>query len=284
MPHVDRPDGARIFYETRGSGFPLLLFAPGGINSQVSFWQRSLIDPFEFADEFKVIGMDQRNAEHSPGPLEAPTWEKHSADQRAVLDALGVEKAMLYGGCIGVAFVLRFLHDYPGMVAAAVGQDPGRLAPGVNTPGTLFHMFKPTIKLANEQGIQAVIDSAVANPLFVMNNAGGPFAARLAADEAFRREFAALSPAEYEKLITDYDNQLWGRYTPFCSVEEPFVAQCPAPLLILPGNDPFHPTAISHRICREAPRATCLEVDCRTPEKLEATKRRVREFLHQHAR
>jgi hypothetical protein len=47
MPHVDRPDGARIYYEAHGSGFPLLLFAPGGINSQVSFWSRSLINPLE---------------------------------------------------------------------------------------------------------------------------------------------------------------------------------------------------------------------------------------------
>lgn len=52
MPHVERPDGARIYYEVHGSGFPLFLFAPGGINSQVSFWSRSAINPLELADEF----------------------------------------------------------------------------------------------------------------------------------------------------------------------------------------------------------------------------------------
>jgi len=67
-------------------------------------------------------------------------------------------------------------------------------------------------------------------------------------------------------------------------VEASFVKECPAPLLILPGNDPFHPTPISHRICAEAPDATCLDVDCRSPEKIEDTKRRVREFLRAHAR
>jgi pimeloyl-ACP methyl ester carboxylesterase len=85
MPHVDRPDGARIYYEIHGRGFPLLLFAPGGVSSQISFWESSAVNPFDFADEFMVIGMDQRNAGRSPAPLAAPSWEDHCADQRAVL-------------------------------------------------------------------------------------------------------------------------------------------------------------------------------------------------------
>ncbi len=169
MPLVERPDGARIYYEVRGSGPPLLLFAPGGINSQVSFWKRSAINPFDFSDEFMVIGMDQRNAEHSPGPLKAPTWAEHSADQRAVLDELGIERTMLYGGCIGVAFLLRFIQEAPERVIAAAGQDPVGFAEGVNSRGTFFAMFKPTLELARSSGMAAVVESAVANPLFVMN-------------------------------------------------------------------------------------------------------------------
>ncbi len=116
-----------------------------------------------------------------------------------------------------------------------------------------------------------------------MNNAGGPFAARIAADAAFRAQVSALSAVDYERIIIEYDASLWGAHTPFVSVEESFVSQCPAPLLILPGNDPFHPTAISHRICHEAPKAKCLGVDCRSPQKLEATKQQVREFLRQES-
>src|SRR5207244_2341182 len=119
---------------------------------------------------------------------------------------------------------------------------------------------------------------------FVMNNAGGPFAARIASDPAFRAEVLAFSPAAYERLIRDYDASIWGRHTPFMSVEERFVRECPAPLLMLPGNDPFHPTAVSERICREAPRARCLDVDCRTPAKIEGTKRELRAFFRDHAK
>ncbi len=283
MPYVDRPDGARIYYEVRGSGFPLLLFAPGGINSQVSFWQVSAINPFDYADEFQVIGMDQRNAEHSPAPLEAPTWAIHAADQRAVLDAVGAQRTLLWGGCIGVGFVLRFIKEAPERVAAAVGQDPVGYAEGVNSRATFFAMFEPTIRLARSEGMGAVVAAAVKQPLFVRNNEAGPFAARLAADPAFREEFQKLSPDEYEQLIRRYDDQLWGAELPFMSVDEAFIKSCPAPLLILPGHDPFHPTPISERICHEAPKARCLDVDCREPKKIEQTKRTIREFLHEHA-
>lgn len=283
MPHIDRPDGARIFYEVHGQGFPLLLFAPGGINSQVSFWSVSAINPFDYADEFMVIGMDQRNAEHSPAPLEAPTWEKHTADQLAVLDAVGVARALLWGGCIGVAYALRFIQQAPARVAGAVCQDPVGLMEGVNTRATFFAMFQPTIDAARQGGMRAVVDAALQNPLFVRNNAAGPFAARIATDAAFRAQVLALDPVEYERIIRAYDDQLWGAHDPFMSVEASFIKECPAPLLILPGNDPFHPTAIAHRICQEAPNATCLDVDCRSEAKREATKQRIRAFLRAHA-
>ena len=284
MPQISRPDGAQIYYEVKGQGFPLLLFAPGGINSQVSFWSVSAINPFDYADEFRVIGMDQRNAEHSPAPLQAPTWELHVADQLAVLDAVGVERALLWGGCIGVAYALRFIQEAPARVAGAVCQDPVGLADGVNTRATFFAMFEPTIEAARAGGMQAVVDAALENPLFVRNNAAGPFAARIAADSAFRDQVLAQDPAEYERIIRAYDNQLWGAYDPFMSVEESSVKTCAAPLLILPGNDPFHPTAIAKRICREAPQAECLDVDCRTQEKIADTKQRIRRFLRAHAR
>ncbi len=282
MPSIERPDGTSIHYEVRGHGFPLLLFAPGGINSQVSFWARSAINPFEFADEFTVIGMDQRNAEHSPAPLAAPTWEDHIADQLAVLDAVGIGRALLWGGCIGVAYVLRFVQEAPHRVVGAVGQDPVGLMAGVNTRATFFRMFEPTIAASRDGGMRAVVEAALADPLFVRNNAGGPFAARIADDPQFRDEALACDPGEYERIIRAYDDQMWGAHGAFMSVEEEFVSQCPVPLLILPGTDEFHPTEIARRICREAPQATCLDPDCRSPEKIAETKGCIREFLRTH--
>jgi pimeloyl-ACP methyl ester carboxylesterase len=282
MPYVDRPDGARIYYEVQGEGYPLLLFAPGAINSQVSFWGISAISPYDCVDEYMIIGMDQRNAEKSPAPLEAPTWELHAADQRAVLDAVGVERCHLWGGCIGVAFNLKFIQENPDRVSAAVCQDVVGLVPGVNTRATFFAMFEPTVALARERGMAAVVAAALANPTFMANNAAGPFAARIAADETFRAEALALDPVAYERIIRAYDDQLWGAHGAYMSVDEAFVKECPAPLLVLPGTDDFHPTPLAERLCREAPHATCLPADCRSPRNIEGTKRRIGEFLRAH--
>jgi hypothetical protein len=37
MPMLQRPDG-EIYYEEFGSGFPILLFAPGGLRSNLAMW------------------------------------------------------------------------------------------------------------------------------------------------------------------------------------------------------------------------------------------------------
>lgn len=282
MSYVERPDGARIYYEVRGEGYPLLLFAPGAINSQVSFWRISAIDPFAYADEYTIIAMDQRNAEKSPGPLEAPTWDVHAADQRAVLDAVGVERCHLWGGCIGVAFALKFIQENPDRVSAAVCQDVVGLVPGVNTRATFFAMFEPTIALARREGMAAVVAAALENPTFMANNSAGPFAARIATDDEFRATVRAMDPAAYERIIRAYDEQMWGARGAYMSVDEEWVRGCPAPLLVLPGTDEFHPTVLAERLCREAPHAECLPADCRAPANIAGTAARIREFLHAH--
>jgi hypothetical protein len=75
---------------------------------------------------------------------------------------------------------------------------------------------------------------------------------------------------------------MWGAHGTYMSVAEEFVRRCPAPLLVLPGTDAFHPTALAQRLCREAPRATCLDPDCRSAEKIAGTTERILAFLRRH--
>ena len=44
MPIFKRPD-AELYYEVYGSGHPLLLFAPGGLKSQLQYWRFSPANP-----------------------------------------------------------------------------------------------------------------------------------------------------------------------------------------------------------------------------------------------
>lgn len=125
MPVFERA-GVSLYFEEYGSGYPLLLFAPGGMRSSIDFWRRSPFDPTaELAADFRVIAMDQRNAGRSHAPVSAADgWESYTADHLALLDHLGIRRAHLLGGCIGSSYCLGVIKAAPERVSAAVLQNP----------------------------------------------------------------------------------------------------------------------------------------------------------------
>src|SRR5712692_8884903 len=107
MAFYDR-DSARIYYEEHGSssGYPLLLLAPGGLNSGLVNWSKlAAFNPLEvFKDDFRLIAMDQRNALNgqSTGPVEInDPWGVFASDQIGLMDHLGIERFFALGMCIG---------------------------------------------------------------------------------------------------------------------------------------------------------------------------------------
>ena len=113
-----------LHYEIHGDGFPILLFAPGGMRSAIGFWRGSEWDPIEaLSPHFQVIAMDQRNAGQSHAPVTGDDgWHTYTADHIALLDHLGVEKTHLLGGCIGGPYCFGVMQRAPDRVAAAVLQ------------------------------------------------------------------------------------------------------------------------------------------------------------------
>jgi pimeloyl-ACP methyl ester carboxylesterase len=116
----------RIHYEEAGSGFPLLLIAGGGLNSNISGITGDY-PPFnaikEFGDENRCIAYDLRNAPpgQSSGPLEIDRpWDSHTDDQLALMDHLGFKKFMVLGFCIGGPLIWNLLKRAPDRVVAGV--------------------------------------------------------------------------------------------------------------------------------------------------------------------
>jgi pimeloyl-ACP methyl ester carboxylesterase len=282
MPEISRLDGATIHYEVFGNGYPLLLIAPGGVSSQVDFWKRSTINPIErFAADFQVIAMDQRHAGRSLAPMRPFSYDTCNGDQLAVLDALGIDRAHVMGGCIGCAHIWRLISNAPDRISAAVCQDPVGLDES-NSQDVFYRMFHEPMRLARDEGIEAVIKAAQDNPLFVVNNGAGPFAPLLHDSVEARQELVDMGRERYISLIVEFRDGIWPANGPYFTVDEQWMRTCSTPILVLPGRDAFHPTGVSHKICREAPNARCLEVECREPENLEATVATVREFLREH--
>ena len=283
MPNITRPDGGIIHYETFGSGPPVLLIAPGGVNSEIGIWRRSAIDPIvTFADEFTLIAMDQRHAGKSWQVPETFSYDLAWQDQLAVLDDTGAQQAQVWGGCIGVGYLLRLIQEAPDRITGAVGQDPVGLD-HTNSVDVFTAMFQPTLALARERGTFAVVQAAIRDSVFVGANEGGPFARRLNGDPEFRATVKDMSADDYARLIERFSMGIWPDDPPYFTVSEEWVRSCPAPLLILPGSDAFHPTRVAEQICAEAPDARCLDVDCRSDAERAATTETIRAFLREHA-
>jgi len=123
MPYYDN-GSVRIRYDEAGSGFPLLVIPGGGLNSRISNWSTAVYNFFDaFKDEYRVITMDQRNANEgeSAGPLDTTDpWGAFADDQLGLMDDLGVREFMALGCCIGGPFVLKLMERSPGRVLAGV--------------------------------------------------------------------------------------------------------------------------------------------------------------------
>jgi pimeloyl-ACP methyl ester carboxylesterase len=133
MPSIDH-NGAHLYYEEFGEGFPVLTFAPAGLRSVIAVWGQPMapIDPTTDFAGFRVIAMDQRNAGgQSRAPITAEDgWDSYTEDHIAVLDHLRIDKCHLYGQCIGGSFILNMLKHHPERVQSAVLAQPiGRVGP-----------------------------------------------------------------------------------------------------------------------------------------------------------
>ena len=137
MPVLKRDD-AEIYFEEYGSGYPVLLFAPGGLRSRIEMWHAPAQGParpwsdwtIELAAHYRVIAMDQRNAGRSRGAIAADHgWHTYAADHQALMDHLGHKRFHTLGGCIGSSYCLKLCEMVPERVSAAVLQNPIGLHP-----------------------------------------------------------------------------------------------------------------------------------------------------------
>lgn len=123
MPFYQKGD-VRIRYEEAGSGFPFLVVPGGGLNSRVKNWPTAVFNAMEeFKNDFRVITMDQRNANEgeSTGPVQVDNpWDAFADDQLGLMDHLGIHEFFFMGYCIGGPFGLKLIQRAPDRVKACV--------------------------------------------------------------------------------------------------------------------------------------------------------------------
>jgi len=212
MPSFEH-HGASIYYEEYGKGFPILTFAPAGLQSIIDVWNgpSAPVNPItEFASDFRVIVMDQRNAGgRSRAPITAQDgWPTYAADHIALLDHLGIDKCHLYGQCIGGSFIMSLLKAQPQRIACAVLAQPiGRVGP-----------MPPS---------------------------------RPARFETWAKSLSDHPEATEQVLDTFYQNLYEPGFV--YSVDRAFVSSCRTPCMVLAGNDEAHPFPVSEEVAKLLP-------------------------------
>lgn len=114
-------NGARLHYEERGAGRPLL-FIPGGSVDATHY--AAVAD--RLADEFRTITFDRRGNGRSPRP---PGWFATSIAEQAddvagLIEALGIAPCAVWAGSLGGVILLELLLRRPGLVSAAIVHEP----------------------------------------------------------------------------------------------------------------------------------------------------------------
>ncbi len=240
MPTFER-DGAVIHFEVEGNaaGFPVLLIAPGGMRSAHELWNAMAWNPrLALADQFRLIGMDQRNAGRSTAPVSATDdWSNFAADQLALLDHLGIDRCHVLGMCIGGPYVIGLLRADPDRFASAV-------------------LVQPVGIDGNRAELEAMFDQWA----------------------------AALAPSHPEatpESWASFRRNMWGGEFVLTATPDE-VAAIETPLVVLMGDDLYHPQSTSRTIAAVAPRATLVE-RWKDDESLPGTTTAIVDFLGSHS-
>ncbi|MDY6793859.1 MAG: alpha/beta hydrolase [Actinomycetota bacterium] len=132
-------DGTRLHYITVGEGLPLVFC--NGVLCTYTFFH---FCKDYFKDRCRMLFWDYRGHARSetPDDLESINIVDHARDLAAVMDAAGMEEAVLLGHSMGVMVLLEFYRLFPERVKALVLLDgPYRNAFSLFCRSDQFHLF-----------------------------------------------------------------------------------------------------------------------------------------------
>ena len=119
-------NGARIYYEVRGSGPPLLLIM--GLTGDAG-WFEPLAELI--AEKFTVITYDRRGNSRSPRPegWTATSVAEQADDAAGLLSAMRLGPAIVFGNSFGAMISLELIARHPQAVRGVIVHEPPFLSP-----------------------------------------------------------------------------------------------------------------------------------------------------------
>lgn len=237
---VDSSDGTRLHYYVAGHGEPAIVCADGlGCDGYV--WRYIARD---FWPNHKIVRFHYRGHGQSAAPADRSRMrvEDLTEDLLAVIDKLGVQKAVLLGHSLGVQVILEFYRRHPDRVQALVPVcgSYGRPIDTFHNSAVLRRVF-PAVKALTgrfpqeAQKLWSVIDTELSYQIAIRTEVNGELVRR----EDFRpylKHLAAMDVQLFLRLLEDAGDHDSLDLLPSIEV----------PTLIIAGErDTFTPTWLS---------------------------------------
>lgn len=120
--HYVKSSGVSIAYQVTGDGPIDLIYVPGWVSNLDLAWASPrLSHVFQRLGSFcRLIRMDKHGTGLSDRNVGLPTMEERMEDMRAVLDAVGSKRTVVFGGSEGGPMCMLFAATYPERTAALV--------------------------------------------------------------------------------------------------------------------------------------------------------------------
>lgn len=240
-------EGLVVNYETRGSGPPLLMLAPGGFDATIERWHTAgawngmqTLDAL--ATRFTVVAYDRRESGNSGGRVERLSWGLFAEQAKGLLDHLGVDRSFVIGGCMGCSVALAFAARYPLATRALILHWP---VGGYRYRLSGQDRFRRHLGFAREHGLDGVVKRAHEGKSFWNDPEAGSWASCIVRSQEFTNAFVAQDLDHYLGVVAASGKTLFDRDTPpGAEPEEVMAMKCPA--LIIPGNDWAHTASSAH--------------------------------------
>ena len=149
--HYASSGGVSIAYQVLGDGPRDLLLVPGWVSNLDAHWEEPAVEQFfrRLASFSRLIRFDKRGTGLSDRVVDLPSLEVRMDDVRAVLDAVGSERAALFGYSEGGAMCALFAASHPARTSALIMA--GAYARMMVAPGYTFGRTEEQIDAFLEQ-------------------------------------------------------------------------------------------------------------------------------------
>jgi pimeloyl-ACP methyl ester carboxylesterase len=184
-------EGAKIVYDYVGDG-PLLLTIAGGGGDAIRYAPISSI----LADAYTVVSYDRRGNSRSTGDVSvALDMAQQARDAAAVIRAMGVEKAYVFGNSAGANIGLKLAEDLPEVITGLVVHEPPVIAilPDAETWQGFVHEVHETYTTQGTRAAMAMFASSLVGFDSLLQGPGGGIGAGPSMDFFMFREYVPIS-------------------------------------------------------------------------------------------